>query len=122
MPNFIGQIVISLAFLVFINYIYKSLPISFIDNLYYLKIFYFLGFICTVYQTFSYLFQALFFYYCRYNINVNISKKIPVRLYNLLNDIKIVSQIKEFGSGIFVIHFFMYLALSILLISLMFII
>ena len=42
-PNFIGQIVISLAFLVFINYIYKSLPISFIDNLYYLKIFYFLN-------------------------------------------------------------------------------
>lgn len=109
---YIGKIVLTLFFIVFINYALRSIPISYIDCFFYIKIYLCFGCVASLYLALDYFIQYLLLDLFREN-NINIPKKLPVWLYKYLDYIKRVSQLKGYGSGFFVKNFFLFLVMSI---------
>ena len=68
----------------------------------------------------DYLLKYLILIYLKKNKNLSISNKFPIRVYDYLNNLKIISKIEFSYNKFFLINFIIYFILLILLIIILF--
>lgn len=118
LPDFIGKIVIFLILCIFIKFILNAYSIQLLDP-YYIKIYCVLGSIVCFIIALDYLVKLIIYSYFKKDVDVIIPNKLPKKVYDYFNHLKILSKIEEVSlEKIFFLNFVLYFVLVLILICL----